>query len=51
MSTPGPHVPDRVLVALTVFLLVALVATVVVSLLVWHTPALNPLPLPSASHA
>lgn len=46
---PGslPRVSDRLLVALAVTLAVALALTVLVSLLVWHTPTMHHVDVPS----
>ena len=46
-----PLVSDRVWVVLTLVVAAVLVLSVVVALLVWHTPALHPVAVPSVAQA
>jgi hypothetical protein len=54
MTSPpavGRQLPDRVLIGMAVVLTLALLVTVVVSLLVWHLPAPTPVDVPSVAQA
>lgn len=44
-ASPQQRISSRALVIVTVVLAVALLVTVVVALVVWHTPALQPVDL------
>lgn len=49
---PAPHcMSNRALVLLTMVLAAVLLVTVVVALAVWHTPALQPVHVPSVGQA
>jgi hypothetical protein len=43
----GPVVSDRLLLALTITLAALLAVAVIVSLVFWHTPAAQPIDVPS----
>jgi hypothetical protein len=51
VAPAASRVPDRILLAVVVTLVVVLVATVLVALMVWHTPAMHPVPVPSVPRA
>ncbi len=48
---PTERVPGRVLVVLALGLAAVLLITVFVALVVWHTPALQPIDVPSVGKA
>ena len=55
LRTPAPaggkRVSDRVLVGIAAVLALALLVTVLVSLLIWHLPAPTPVEVPSVAQA
>ncbi len=50
-TTPPEAVSTRVLVVLALALAAVLLCTVVVAIVVWHTPALQPIDVPSVGRA
>ena len=50
VTTPGA-LSSKALVVITAIMLAALVITMIISFLVWHTPAMEPLKIPAVEKA
>ena len=48
---PGQLLPDRVVLGMTLAVAIALVLTVVIALVIWHTPAMHPIEIPKVPRA